>query len=185
MIRRTNLRRMSPVTLAGLCILSLPTATAAQEGQSTNSHIEAIKACQSETDSNARLACFDAAAASIVGATEAGDLRIVNRDEVRKTRRKLFGFSLPDLGIFGKSDDEDEEKDEIHELETTLAGVSGSHSTGYFLRTEEGAVWQIDDVPRRLLEPRVGDKLLIKSGALSAYFIRINGQGGVKARRVR
>lgn len=183
MIRIANLRRMSSVALAGLTMLSLPTASTAQEGQSTNSHIEAIKACQSKADADARLACFDAAAASIVGATEAGDLRIVDREEVRETRRKLFGFSLPDLGIFGKSKDGDE--NEIKEIETTIAAISGSHATGYAIRTAEGAVWQIDDVPRRLLEPRVGDKVLIKDGALSAYFIRINGQGGVKARRVR
>lgn len=169
----------------GLIALSLPASLAAQEGESTNVHIQSIKACQSEADPAARLACFDAAAAAIVGATETGELKIVDREEVRKTRRKLFGFSLPDFGIFGKKDKDGKDEEEIQEIETTIASVSGSHGSGYIIRTEEGAVWRIDDVPRRMLEPKTGDKMLIKNAALTSFFIRINGQGGVKGVRVR
>ncbi|WP_369025825.1 hypothetical protein [Qipengyuania sp. RANM35] len=176
---------MSYLVAASLVATCLPASAVAQEADSTNVHIQSIKACQGEADPTARLACFDAAAAAIVGATEKGELKIVDREEVRKTRRKLFGFSLPDFGIFGKKDKEGKDEEEIQELETTIASVSGSHGTGYTIRTAEGAVWRIDQVPRRLLEPKSGDKLLIKNAALSSYFIRINDQGGVKAVRVR
>ncbi|WP_417318965.1 hypothetical protein [Erythrobacter aureus] len=151
----------------------------------SNAYLEALKACQAESDPATRLACFDTAAESMVGASEAGELKLVDREEVRKTRRKLFGFSLPDFGIFGKGDDHREDEDEFSQMETTIASVSGSHSTGYTLRTAEGAVWRLDDVPGRLLEPRKGDTLLIKSGALSSYFLRINNQRGIKGSRIR
>ena len=57
-------------------------------------------------DNAERLACFDKAVGTIVAASDSDDLRIVDREEVRETRRKLFGFALPDLGIFGRRDGE-------------------------------------------------------------------------------
>jgi hypothetical protein len=159
----------------------------ARDDKPESTYLATLRACQQEQDAAARLACFDAAAATIVGASEAGDLRIVDREEVRTTRRKLFGFSLPDFGIFGgrDSDKGGDDQDTIEELETAIVSVSGSHGAGYVIRTTEGAVWRIDDVPRRLLEPKAGDTLLIKNAALSSYFLRINGQGGVKGTRIR
>ncbi|MBX7483227.1 hypothetical protein [Qipengyuania qiaonensis] len=165
-----------------LALASLSIPASAQDSDAKNTYLEALKACQAETEPASRLACFDRAAGEIVSAEDAGELRIVDREAVRETRRGLFGFALPDLGIFGKRDNEEEE---INEIETTVAAVSGSYPSGYTIRTAEGAVWRISDVPRRLLEPKVGDKLLIKSGALSAYYIRIGNQGGVKANRVK
>ena len=171
---------VAAVALA-LTLVSVPAN--AQDSEADNPYLQSLRACQAETDSSARLVCFDRAANEILSAEAAGDLRVVDRDAVRKTRRGLFGFSLPDLGIFGKGDDEKEE--EINEIETTIAAVSGTYGTGYTIRTTEGAVWRISDVPRRLLEPKAGDKLTIKSGALSAYYLRIGDQSGVKGSRVR
>ncbi|MBX7539955.1 hypothetical protein [Qipengyuania sphaerica] len=160
----------------------------AQDGaEPSPTHIDTLRACQAIADPTARLACFDEAAATLITSADAGDLRIVDRQEVRETRRKLFGFSLPDLGIFGKRKGSEDaaDEEEIDEIETTIAAVSGSHSGGYLIETQEGAVWRISDVPNRLLKPKVGDTLLIKSGALSSYFLRIGKQGGVKANRIR
>ena len=171
---------VAAVALA-LTLVSVPAN--AQDSEADNPYLQSLRACQAETDSSARLVCFDRAANEILSAEAAGDLRVVDREAVRKTRRGLFGFSLPDLGIFGKGDGEKEE--EINEIETTIAAVSGTYGTGYTIRTAEGAVWRISDVPRRLLEPKAGDKLTIKSGALSAYYLRIGDQSGVKGSRVR
>jgi hypothetical protein len=174
-------------TIAAMAVLSLTLVSPAhaKDDEAENAYVAKLKACQAETDATARLACFDATSAEIVGATETGDLRIVDREEVRKTRRSLFGLNLPDFGIFGKRDKDGKDEDEIEELETKVAAVSGSFSTGFTIRTTEGAVWRIDDVPRRMLDPKVGDTMLIKNGALTSYFVRINGQGGVKAVRIR
>lgn len=190
MTRERLVRRLGYFQIGASCalavIFSASAAAAMDDDQGpSNAYLEALKACQAESDPATRLACFDTAAESMVGASEAGELKLVDREEVRKTRRKLFGFSLPDFGIFGKGDDDREDEDEFSQMETTIASVSGSHSTGYILRTAEGAVWRVDDVPGRLLEPRKGDTLLIKSGALSSYFLRINNQRGIKGSRIR
>ena len=170
--------------LLSVAMASLPAAAAGPD-DAESSYLATLKDCRAQTDPTARLDCFDRAVAEMIAAEDAGDLRLVDREEVRKTRRSLFGFSLPDLGIFGKRGDGDSEEDEIKELETTVAAVGGSYSTGYTIRTAEGAVWRISDVPRRMLTPKVGEKMVIKSGALSAYFVRIGDQGGVKAVRIK
>lgn len=158
---------------------------AAQDSKAESSYVTALRACQPKSDPAERLACYDAAVASIVVASTEGEVRVVDREDVRQTRRKLFGFALPDLGIFGKSDQDDaEQAKEFTALETTITGVRAAKGT-YILITEEGAEWQLDELPARLMRPKPGQPLEIRSGAFSSYFLRIDGQKGVKGRRVK
>lgn len=174
----------APFALAALLLCSAAPLSA-QDDKSESTYISALRACQGKTDPAERLACFDAAAASIVSASSQGEVRVVDRKDVRETRRKLFGLALPDLGIFGKSDKEDpEQAEEFTALTTTVAAVRSAKGT-LVITTAEGAEWQLDELPARLLKPRVGQSLEIRSGAFSSYFLRIDGQKGVKGRRVR
>lgn len=161
-------------------------APLAADEKPESSYVTALRECQGKTDPAERLACYDTAVASMVAASSEGEVRVVDRAEVRETRRKLFGFALPDLGIFGGRGDKDEAGEEAEEfttLNTTITGVRTS-SGSYVLVTAEGAQWQLDEMPARLMKPKVGQTLEIKKGALSSYFLRINGQKGVKGRRV-
>ena len=162
-------------------------APLAADEKPESSYVTALRECQGKTDPAERLACYDTAVASMVAASSEGEVRVVDRAEVRETRRKLFGFALPDLGIFGGRGDKDkadeEEEEEFTTLNTTITGVRTS-SGSYVLVTAEGAQWQLDEMPARLMKPKVGQTLEIKKGALSSYFLRINGQKGVKGRRV-
>ena len=150
-----------------------------------NSYVAALRACQGKTEAAERLACYDTAVAAMVSASSEGEVRVVDAEAVRETRRKLFGFTLPDLGIFGgESDKDDPEKaEEFTTLNTTIAGVRSTAKT-LVVTTAEGAQWQLDELPARLIRPRAGQTLEIKKGALSSYFLRIDGQKGVKGRRV-
>ena len=171
---------------AAAAAITLVATSAAAQDTSDDKYLDSLRSCQTITDNAERLACFDRAVGTIIAASENDDLRIVDREEVRETRRKLFGFSLPDLGIFGKRDrngDGAAEEDEFDSLTTTITSVRPTGS-GYVLTTAEGAKWQIDNPPRRLLTPKAGQSLEIRSAALSAFFLRINGQGGVKGRRI-
>lgn len=171
---------LAAITAAGLSL-----AATAQDVRSAADPLDPLRACRSIAADAARLACFDRASSALVAAAEQGDLSVVNREEVRKTRRKLFGFSLPDLGIFGRNDKarEKDAADEIKILNTTIARVRNTRD-GMEIVTAEGAVWQIDNPPRRLMTPKPGQPVEFRKGSLSSYFIRINGQGGVKGRRV-
>lgn len=161
------------------------TPAAAQNDTEPKDPLEPMRACQTIAIDAERLKCFDTVSASLLTAAAEGDVTVVNREEARKTRRKLFGFSLPDLGIFGRTD-KAREKDAADEIEVLNTTVASSRATkdGIEVTTAEGAIWLIPSPPRRLMTPRTGQPVELTKGSLSSYFIRINGQGGVKARRI-
>lgn len=174
----------APLAIAALAFTAAAPLTAEDE-KGESSYVAALRSCQAKTDPTERLTCFDTAVAAIVSASSEGEVRVVDREAVRETRRKLFGLTLPDLGIFGRSDrDDPEQEEEFTTLQTTIAGVRPVGRT-YIIVTAEGAEWQLDEVPSRLMRPKAGEPLEIRSGALSSYFLRIDGQKGVKGRRVR
>lgn len=169
-----------------LLAITLAAPLAAAEEKSESAYLESLRACQGKTVPAERLACYDAAVATMLSASSEGAMRVVDKTEVRETRRKLFGFSLPELGRFGgKSDREDpEQAEEFAALQTTFAGVRVDTGT-YVVTTAEGAEWQLDELPARLMKPKVGQPLEIRAGSLSSYFLGVDGQKGVKGRRVR
>jgi len=180
-----HLRRIAALSAAS-AVLIAAAPLAADDAKGESAYVKGLRDCQGKPDPAERLACYDKAVAAMVAASSEGEVRVVDRAEVRETRRKLFGFTLPDLGIFGGKSDKDDpaQAEEFASLETTVSAVRMERGT-YILTTAEGAEWQLDEMPARLMKPRIGQPLEIKSGALSSYFLRINGQKGVKGRRVR
>jgi hypothetical protein len=178
------IRAAAAATLAACLGAAAPLAATDEPAESA--YITALRACQAKTDPGERLACYDAEVAKVTAASSAGEVRVVDREAVRQTRRKLFGFALPDLGIFGGKSDKDDpaQADDFDALETTIAGVRAQKGT-YIITTAEGAQWQLDEMPARLMSPKIGQKLEIRAAAFGSYFLRIDGQKGVKGRRVR
>jgi len=179
----TPIRAAVLVALAGFAF-AVPLAAEDEKGEST--YLKSLRECQAKTVPSERLACYDAAVATVLAASSEGEVRVIDKAEVRETRRKLFGFALPDFGIFGnKSDKEDPGKaEEDSSLQTTITGVKTANGT-YIVTTAEGAQWQLDELPARLMKPKIGQPLEIHAGSFGSYFLRIDGQKGVKGRRVR
>lgn len=186
---RTN--RKSTLHLAfilgiGCTALSLGTTAEAQndEGVQTPDYLAKLKECQAISDDAARLACFDGSVNAIIAANDAGQVQIVDQEDVRNTRRQLFGLSVPEVGILkGKDDKESKEAREL--LETSITSVRYLSAKKVRFTTEEGAVWEMNRIPRRLRTVKAGDPVVFKKAALGTFFIRINGQMGVKGKRVR
>ncbi|MXO74905.1 hypothetical protein GRI40_06680 [Altererythrobacter aerius] len=170
-----------PLAAAPVMAMALLASSAsAQDAGASTDHLAALRACQGQQDPAARLACYDAAVPVVVAATDKGELRIVDQAEIKRTRRGLFGFALPDLGIFGGDDD----APDMEMLETTITGVRYTQSDTFLFKTKEGATWQVANAPARLAEAKAGDTVVLKKASLGSYFIRINGQIGVKGKRV-
>lgn len=145
-------------------------------------HVADLKACRGISAESARVTCYDAKVGALLGAFEAGDVRLVDRAEVRKTKRQLFGISMPDLDIL-KSDGKDDE--DLSDLfETTIASGRQTGPATWRITTAEGAVWEINNPPRKIGQITPGDKVVFKKASLGYFFIRINGQIGVKGKRV-
>lgn len=158
--------------------------TAAQESEdgSSSDYLASLKTCQAITDDRERLACFDRAVAGIVSANDAGEVRFVDREDIRDTRRQLFGLSVPDVGVLKRGEDEDKEESEL--LETSITSVRYLSGKTIRFTTQEGAVWEIGSAPRWLRTVAAGNSVVFKKAALGTFFIRIDGQMGVKGKRV-
>nr|WP_298925910.1 hypothetical protein [uncultured Erythrobacter sp.] len=167
---------------AGAIIASSASAQS-EEGAADKDNLQGLKACQQITDDAERLACFDNAVGNIVTASETGELRVVDREDAEKTRRSLFGFKLPDIGIFGGNDDDEKAKDEL--FETTITSARQLSGKKWRFVTAEGAVWELTNTPRRLRPLETGDTVKFKEASMGTYFVRIDGQMGVRGRRIR
>lgn len=178
---------MTSVSTKRACIIgaailySAPVASAPnlKEGPPP-AQVSALLSCRGLSDNAERLACYDRTAATLGDAVAKRDLVVFDRESVRKTKRGLFGFSIPNLGIFG---DEDESV-EVKQLDGVIAGLGHNSDGGYIFRLADGSRWTQMDSKPIALEPRGGDKVLVKKGALGSYIMSVERQPGIKVRRI-
>lgn len=176
MKRCISILAVTAVVFAPLGASAQPEVNVADSGQ-----LEALRACRDIAEDSARLACYDSAAGSLTEAVDKGEVQVVDKEDVKEARRGLFGFSLPKIKLFGGGDD----GEQLKMLESTITSVRRIRG-GYIFRIEEGdATWQIKNAPMRLRPPEVGDKVVFKKASLGSFFIRIDGQIGIKGTRVR
>jgi hypothetical protein len=144
--------------------------------------VSAIDRCRQMTDPAQRLACYDSAASALVTAANTGAVSIVDRNEVRKVRHSLFGFTLPRIPFFSGDTTANEAQDK---LDSTITSVKALNN-GYYqiVIADNNAVWVTTDDSINFDPPRPGQKITILRGALGNYFLRINGQVGVRGKRV-
>jgi len=142
--------------------------------------LAAVIACRAEPDNAKRLACYDAAVGPFTDAVAKGDVKVLDREEVRQTRRALFGFQLPQLPFFGG---DDSVRDTPAEIDTTLTAARDIGRGNWMLTMADGAVWNTSDpLPR---DPRAGAAVKLKAGALGSYFVTVGSMRSVRAVRVR
>jgi hypothetical protein len=186
-VSRPSARRVltRSAAAAGLVLVAGAAVMAQPVFEGSASLVEGLRACRALPGSSERLACYDDKVGVLLGAVDAGDVRLVDREQVRKTRRQLFGLSMPEVDIL-KPDAKDaaEEKNSSDLFETTIANGRQVGPATWRFTTVEGAVWEINNPPRKIAPINAGDKVVFKKAALGYYFIRINGQIGVKGRRV-
>jgi hypothetical protein len=93
-----------------------------------------------------RLRCYDQTAAALTEAAASGKVVLVDQEDVRKTRRSLFGFSLPKIPFFSGDSSADEAQEE---LTAKIASASSIGNGKYRMRLEDGAVWDTTEALRR------------------------------------
>ena len=166
------------VALAALAPAASPAKPKPQDARS-NALIQALSACRAVGDEKARLACYDQASARLAEAVDKQELVVLDRQEIRETRRGLFGFSVPNIPLFRGEAGGDDGK-----LEAVIAGAAPLEGGKWQIRLEDGAIWQTNETRLNLSDPRPGQKIVIQRGTLGNYFLRINGQRGIRGKRV-
>jgi hypothetical protein len=137
--------------------------------------------CREVADPAARLACFDAQVGKLEQAAATGEVVMADRASVRESKKGLFGFKLPSLGIFGGGDDD---KDEVKSVEGTIAVARPFGYGNWRITLADGSVWEQTDDERPVFDPAKGDKVKIYKGALGTFKMNIDGQRAIKVRRV-
>ncbi|MEA3009764.1 MAG: hypothetical protein QOJ91_1456 [Sphingomonadales bacterium] len=171
--------------LAAMALAALMPASASAKPKTqtqdarSNALIQALSTCRGVADEKARLGCFDQASARLAEAVDKKELVVLDQQEIRETRRSLFGFSVPNIPLFrGESGGDN------GQLETVISGVGRLEGGKWQIRLEDGAIWQTTETRLNFNDPRPSQKIIIQRGALGNYFLRIDGQRGIRGRRV-
>ena len=167
---------------AAVALAALAGTAVAKDPPKTSPLVGALQTCRAMADPTERLACYDKQAGALLDAATKGDVAVVDKSEVRKARKSLFGFAMPKIPFFSGDDTADATSDT---LESTIKSASGIGYGKYRLVIAEGdAVWETTETYGTMRDPRVGDKIVIKRGPLGSYMLRIGSNRGVKGRRV-
>jgi hypothetical protein len=169
--------------LAAAALAAFPAAAFAQRAEEAPQRpevFEALVRCRALADDSARLQCFDAAAANLQQAAEQRELVVVDRQQIRESRRRLFGLALPRLPIFGGGDDEE---DQIDSIESQVASASQIEFGRWLVRLEDGSTWVQTDNELLAGRPRPGQPVRVSRAALGTFMMRVNNQPGIRVRR--
>ena len=175
------MRRGFRLTLVVIALASVMPMASANDERPSSSLIDALAQCLAIAGEPERLACHDAATRALVGAVRRREIVVVDKDEVKKTRRSLFGFSLPRIGLFGSKGPDDGE--EVTRLEGPIKRATRIGYGKWTLVLEDGAVWTTTEAWTGAREPQVGTIVTIKRGALGSYMATIAGGRAVRVMR--
>jgi hypothetical protein len=145
----------------------------------TPQSVQQLIACRSMTDSAQRLACYDRQADALSNAIAKKEVVVIDKARATAAKKSLFGFSIPNFGgIFGGNEDE------VKEISSTATRVSQDAYGAYVVTLADGSTWyQQDDAPLGL-GPEKGDKITVRRGSFGAFFLSVNGQPGIRVKRI-
>ena len=155
-----------------------------QQGQRPEA-FEALVHCRTIAEAAARLQCFDTAAAALEQAAARRDVVVVDRAQVRESRRRLLGLALPHLPIFGGGDNgHDNDDEEIQQIDSTVATAVRNDLGQWQVHLQDGGTWIQTDFNLLAVAPRPGQPVTVRRGALGSFMMRVGRQPGVRVRRV-
>ena len=174
--------RIISVLAAGLA-LSAPTAGAfAQDGKGRPEALKRLTSCRAIAAETERLACYDREVAAVDAAAARNDLVVVDREQLRKTRRTLFGLTLPNLSVFG---DDSAGEEGVSRIETRIKSLSQTPYGKWIFELEDGADWVQTDSRELSATPRVGQPIVIRKAAVGSYLANVNKQTAIRVKRQR
>lgn len=170
------------LALAGLAVSG--TAQAQNRPAGTTDRAQSLKQlsdCRGITDDSARLACYDAAAATIDRAETTGELVVVDRGQVREAKRSLFGFDTSALNFFDRGSDE--ARVEVSNVTLTIDRAYRGEGGKWVMVMTDGQVWRQTDGTGPYNPPHQGSKAEIRKASLGSFFLNVDGQTAIRARR--
>lgn len=169
--------------LAAGTLLSVAIGSAAEArpvpNTGTPQSVQQLIGCRSIPDSAQRLACYDRQSDALSNALAKKEVVVIDKARATATKKSLFGFSIPDFGgLFGGAGDD------VKEIASTVTRVAKDPYGAWVVSLADGSTWaQQDDAPLGL-GPEKGDKVVVHRGSFGAFFLRVNGQPGIRVKRI-
>jgi len=179
--------RIGGGAVAGLALLFAASAGFARERQQPRPEIfTKLLGCRDVADAQARLACYDSQVGAMATASDNDEVVVLDKEELKKTRRSLFGFSFPRLPFLGGGDGEGKDDAAQAQVLEITAKIDRATSLGYgkwAFTLDDGSQWQTTEaIPNRA--PKAGMDIVIKRGAMGSFNGRVNAWQPVKMKRV-
>src|SRR3954469_5373171 len=136
---RRRLRGAAKMIRSAVSILiALALAAPAAAADEPPAAIRALGACRGIAHNAQRLACYDREAGALLQSVEKKETVVLDKQAVNKTKRSLFGFSLPKLPFFGEGKG-DKDEEEFSQIETPIKTVRGIGYGKFRFTIEDGA----------------------------------------------
>lgn len=177
----------SPALLAAVTATVLAVAAGAMAADSPKPRAAALQSlveCRKIADPAQRLTCYDAAAGGLEAAEAAGDVVVVDRAQVQEAQRAAFGFNfrMPAFLTGGGDSDAAKRGTVLDTLETTATEARQVNGKWYIVLAD-GAIWRQTDNEPVNRAPKPGSKVTIKRASLGSYFLSVDGQRSIRAKR--
>jgi len=132
----------------------------------------AMRHCRAQTDSAARLSCYDAIPLAAVGAAPAATVAAAPA----RTPEQNFGMETVKT----------KEKEEAPKsIASTIPGTFDGWSPGQTIKLANGQSWRINDGSQAVLSPMNNPKVKVERNAFGTMFLTIEGTNqSPKVRRV-
>ena len=177
-------------SLLAAALLSLAASAPAQDRPANRgapnarpAAFEALVRCRAIADDSARLRCFDGAVSTLQQQAEQRELVVVDRSQIRESRRRLFGLAIPRLPVFGGGSGDDDDAEEVRSIDSQVASATQYGYGRWLVRLRDGSTWaQIDDNVLAL-PPRPGQNVHVARAALGTFMMRVNNQPAIRVQR--
>lgn len=178
------------ILVLSLCLLAGPLvigqAQAAPKQQPRPEILTNLLQCRTVTDNAARLACFDQQVGAMDAAAQRDEVVVLDKSELNKTRKTLFGFSFPKLPFLGGGDDEAGDKPQaegVTHIDATIASVRSLGYGKWQIGLEDGAQWMTTEA-MTARDPKPGQKIELKRAAMGSFMGKVEGGRAVRMKRV-
>lgn len=138
--------------------------------------IRPVIQCREVQNDTARLACFDAAAASLAAA---GEVAVVSRRDVEQNQRRLFGFNVSALNPFDGADS----GNSLQSISATMTSARDLGRGEWLITLDDGSVWRKTDSVDVLFSARRQYPVTVRRAALGSYMMKVGDTPAFRVKR--
>lgn len=172
------------ITALPLCVATASAQSAERQQPRAEIFTDLLK-CREIKEDSARLGCYDRQVSAMDNAAQRDEVVVLDKTELNKTRRSLFGFTLPKLPFLtgGEEGKEGKEGEEFNHIEAKIAAVRSAGNGTWQITLEDGAQWMTTEATTGR-QPKAGQMIEIHRATMGSFMGKVEGGRAVRMKRV-